>query len=858
VNSWLALWHRDWHPFIGRAEQERLDKQRAAITQRLENAIAAERQYFADHLREASSPDLVHLADLAFLVISYVGRSRFAKGFAAWAVSRKLMGLPSEIEAASWCLRLNRIDMSETERLLHVEAAALYACGGALTTNAAHMMLRALGTSGAASGLPVTRPSEWRTSPLRQASINALNPDAVMPSLDGHLVTLDRINPAMITSQMGVTSEDHIFDEIEPTLAAYAPDNMAVFVRNVIRTAPAREFRALRQLSIFAVENSQIFGAEERSALESARQALLDGSIGQGSKDVEFAESELSMCLLPHLTAEEQYDLVIERPSGAMLRNDMALLFKTMAEVECNTRLVALQATDTTRIQYGLWFLSSQQFALTPDARAVLVAFMAHSERYVRALTFEIAMNCNDDEALRHHAESDWRFNDGEKASYENFQGSLALGYRKGAVRYVDLRNRVTPELLGWLAVQDGSDEAYRQFADDLDVLWSILITREVADKSRNESLAVLAERPSAPVPTFDFITSSEDVRTSSAVSLDVETAEPDQINQVLANMNDPEHFQRQQAQSIERNAELMRRAQARGVAMFAHQFRPDGLAEIVRRNPHLVDKWVKAVEGDEARSILWRAGDFYRALVEVLASSDPKKAAGIVLKLRGKNSAAWLTVYQPLRIDSLLYATFTVTAEPYATELRDEWLNEAKTDEALFQFVLTALETGNVSWLVQIIERDAASGVLAVQARALTMLGLMDEGPELTRLRPLLTGRTAYLSEVADTAETRLERNRRARHWFAEFLRRPAVVQSWAAFRLMMRCIDRRFHLWSNTIIESTPEASRMHDDVLVLTKNDISNNIPKNEKTRGNNKLEEVLFGTKILQGKLHPWLN
>lgn len=856
--KWLSIWHREWHPFLGSTDQERLDQQRSAINERWASKTASERQLISDYLIEADYAEAPYLANLAFLIASFVDRSPFSKGFAAWALSRTLMRLPVDFDNAAWCLRLTRTDFYKTKQTLLAEAQGFYAADGTLSTNAANLLLRALGTLGATTSLP---PAARRavTSPIRQMSIDALDPAAMQPSRNAPLYLLSRLDPAQIHEQMSVGPADIYLDDVEPVLAAFDPSELAQFVRWVILTAPVRSFTPLRQMSLFAVTHAQLIGPEEHEALETARDKIVQGTIKGAESDRWFAESELFLAVLPSLDAKEQYERLIQRPLDALLRNDMEPIFGTLPPDDCNAHLEALEANKKlSMLRAALWFLSTQKFNLAHAARGVLVSLFGHDDAIVRSLALRLAVGCGDGEALLKHFESGWQFSDEPSDNLVNFYGTVALGAREGELRYDDLRGRAQPELLGWIATKDGSEEAIRAFAEDLDAIWHVLSATDVADRSRNEEVIVTASREQESAPELDYLASPSVLRATYQANVALTPAtNTEGIRSALEALSDPDAFERQEARLQERTSALIERAKEQGVRMFGHRFRREGLREVVQQRPDLVEKWVSALEAAGSQNLIWRAGDFYRAIAGAIARVDPERATEIIQRLRSAGTVASRTVYVPLRIDAVLYEGFTVVDEPHASNLRDNWVDEAVTDDDLFQLALVAQDTGNQDWLANVIERDAGATILAVQARALTLLGFLDEGPELTRLRSLLNGQQGYLSEVAETAEERLERNRRARYWFQEFLTRADNELSWAAMRLALRCMDRRYYLWSDKLIENVETVPELRRRVLLALKNDISNSIERNE-TKQTLKLRDTLFGTKILKGELHPWLQ
>lgn len=217
------------------------------------------------------------------------------------------------------------------------------------------------------------------------------------------------------------------------------------------------------------------------------------------------------------------------------------------------------------------------------------------------------------------------------------------------------------------------------------------------------------------------------------------------------------------------------------------------------------------------------------------MRSARPSLIAPLTLAHLQQASVAWRPAYSPWEVD----------------EVREHILEAANTDELLFQIALAAQANRATDWLTQVIQRDLEAPEVCRVARALRLIGCLDEGPLLDEFRQALDGRTGFLGDVAHAARDRLERNWQARAWFEQFLKRRNPVEAWAAFRLFLRCADRRFYLWSDVLRHSTPDLPGLWQQQMSMNADDISRGTEKNE-----GKLTESLFGRRISRKELAPW--
>ncbi len=275
---------------------------------------------------------------------------------------------------------------------------------------------------------------------------------------------------------------------------------------------------------------------------------------------------------------------------------------------------------------------------------------------------------------------------------------------------------------------------------------------------------------------------------------------------------------------------------------------RSDGFRQIVRAHPAFVDKWLKPLErGDQVQ---WDLAEFYRALAKGMGDTDPDRAADVVMKLHC-NPRVQRIVYRPLGIDSLTTLAFEIPSSSQVDALRAHLLQDANTDEDLYLIALAAQAGKGETWLGSVIEDDLKASRIHRVARGLTLVGFLDEGILLERSRSELGGKVGFLNDVAAHAVARLERNARARTWFTQFLTRGDPVEAWAAFRLFLRCTDRRFYLWEDKLLASVDNPPLLWQQHLSANKQEISRAASENE-----GKLSDTLFGFRIAKGEMVPW--
>ncbi len=849
--KWLGSWHRDWQGGLRSHDADQLERHRQQVDGSRSGLTASESRLSSQLLVEAATLSAPSMARLAILLVSHGPRVPHVPGFVAWALSRAIMHAAWEIDEVAWCLRLNEHDPAETEAALLRQIDVLLADASAVGVRAARNLLYAMGTPRAAVRL-ATLPEPTRFEPPsapRLLDVDPLDPFAVSPvGLAPVLDRLARVPLHAIRSALGRTAEDYELALLEPFLARFASDVLSAFYRRLLRTASQREAVSLRQLGWLVPNLLMVIGPDEAAALDAARRSLLPRlGPGRDPHDARITEAYILAGVLGQQLPERQLSLLTERPEAALDLLLLEDLFASIPDDSANERLVETigggQPQDIRRV---LWFLSRSRFGLSELGHQALVSAFAHLDPSVRASAFRLADNLQDRVALRCHLESGWLAPTTQ--IWESFFGSRALITAASRADYLALRSRISPDLLGYLALRDGTEHAIQAFAEDLDAVWETMrrvpaSMPDVAAQSVVETSSTASRMPEFRLPDIRAI--SESARRTVRVFGRGPTARD--LESFFAQLSSTEPST--EDREIERRVKaLIEEAQRAGRVFFGREIRGHALAEVLACRSDLADKWITALMQSGAAS--WDTLEFYCALCSALGATDADRAADILDILR-RAPTSLRVIYSPLKVDRLTWLAFSLPASERVHRVREAFLSDAHTDELLFQIALAAQGGGAGEWLCRSIRRDLdALGVSGV-ARALTLIGFLDEGEVLDATRPQLEGRFGFLADVAGRAGLRIQRNQRARHWFRQFLECRDPVEAWAAFGLFLRCVDRRFYLWGEAMKTSIPDLPRLWHQQLALNGQDIRHAVEKNEE-----RLAETLFGLRISPDEIAPW--
>lgn len=280
--------------------------------------------------------------------------------------------------------------------------------------------------------------------------------------------------------------------------------------------------------------------------------------------------------------------------------------------------------------------------------------------------------------------------------------------------------------------------------------------------------------------------------------------------------------------------------------------FSKETLRAITRRSPEVVDEWVNLAVDPGNKYLVRFCHMMLESLCEALLDTDPEKGGGLFHRLVDQRRHVG-TVDNLLEVDVLALTLFRVSQSEHVESLLREWYTDCTKDKALFELALAASAVHNDERLSALIQQNLSSPVPVKKAAALALAGFAVHGMRAaTLLESVEVHPEGWLHEIRKWARQHLERDRWGQEWFRRFVESPSTEESFAAFRLFLRCVDRRYWIWGNDILKRTRLKSgrRIY---LAANRDRIEKAIKENEK-----ELEKRFLGREIPEGKVHPWLE
>jgi len=888
---WLGFVHPCGYPAQRGPEGKNTDKVHAEIADRLgQNANDGTVSLAGHSMILAEDDGLLRLGRAVLAIISHESRGRYVHAMAGGCLAEAVMGFPDKYELFAWVMRTSPESIwTEIEQ----EVSSLIAQGSLPALQAARRLLSYEGSAAAASlaetlpkGLFPRHPLDelygrdpcasgftWRRKDrarcaqrtdlepqwlARQLKPCCIDPDLeVPPDLGERLAPLaERIPVESLWIGLVMTSEQHLLEEIEPALSAYAPEAVAGLIQRVAQQIGARQGLPLRQVAIYLRDYAPLLTPNEVEALSATWQQLVAKS-GAWTDEELLTESFFFTTLLHHMSPQEQLARLLGRPQNAHDLLQFECIFRPVAD--WNELLSAIEgASDATTLRRLLWFAAcSAQHA--PAYFAVsLCRFLTHADSFMRSLVLRVLYGAKQAEATTQIIRSLWAWDSGHHPE-ENHWGSLILCEQGQELSWAELRCRVHPNWLGYALERRGAQPAeIRQYGKDLHHVWERLCS-DVPE--------IPPDFPSVELDSSDIHDASEVTRLSlsqsqftRSVTFVGRTAywggRLSGDNSQLEQFNSPDYGDRQRTlmATMEKVIEEQRQA---GNELFARYFRANGLAEVISDCPDEIHDMVAAALADtpQADKLVWRARSLYEGLCSRLLVHQP--GLGVQLHRKLESTARGIR-YQKAgtRITWTDYGLFAATPLP---AVEDEWerrLAECTSDRALLEVVLAAQAGTAMEWLRLRIMHDLQPQPQWKCARALMLLAFLDDAQAETQLCDFIAANASpWLADIADDCLHLWKRNNWAKHWFRLFLKEQTETKAWAAFRLFLECVDSRFYHWVDAVLKDTANLDGTHPRMSYLRQqwSEIEKSAERNEK-----ELVKTYLTEKILDNSAWPWMG
>lgn len=648
-----------------------------------------------------------------------------------------------------------------------------------------------------------------------------------------------------VAAAMGNTRENIILEEIEPALCAYLPERYAKLMCRLAAELAMRGGLSRRMLAWFLYDHQPVLDATARCVIEAAWQATLEGE----GEENRWAELMLFSCVVFDRSAAEQLQFTLRRPihRGHIVGNEPCL--RPFAPEQLPLIEQVLAETESERLPDMLYYLTGTLPHLDTALRNRLLAIFQEGNSVIRGLCLQVFFHAQGEQAARAVIETGWQAPSKKEEHLEAGYGSLLLARYGNAMSFDEIAQRIVPEWLGYALEQRGcNNHEVKAYASLLNDIWQRIAGIEISPDIGGRIVTVKVERNLEAV--FDRIDvrlhESGDARLTN-YTWGGSTGGSIERFKLAMDQGAMHEAQSQASHAVLEKIEAMRAA---GNSWFVFSFSHGHLDKVVVLPSVPWRLWIAAAMEVGGGRIIALCRAFYEKLCAALLDHEPEAGASLFRVLRTYDTIRLND--NDTRLSILLIDLFVAKNSESVAELRDSILEDCTTDIALFEVVLLSAIGKAEDWLNQKIAilRNSNSDYDRARAWMLEGYSLSLEAHE--RLQGFVaSNEDSWVRDIAEIALRNQKRNTYARHWFERFLAENDRVKAWAAFRLFLRCVDRRFWLW----LPNMPlnDAEPWKRDALKANRTKICMMTEKNEK-----EWQDTLVGHKIKQNELWPWMK
>lgn len=851
------------------------------ISERIGNQdISQEFVRYGDYQLNIIEDDgLLRLGRFALAIISYLPRKSFIHAIAIGSLAEAIMGDPDKYKLFSWVVNSSKSSVfntvkEEVDKLLEIN-----------TKEAQQAAYRLLSYEGSQKSYELkslfpdnlfkerklladkdlcSSFHKWKRENLNDClcrddlklmfKVNKIKGFCIEPNLIFHekfvnnlSIFLANFNMNNIRSSRFSTIDDQNLKDIEPIFCISLPNQLVEFICKLVSSLVEREGMELTQLSLYLLEHYLIYKSEQFENIFNVWKKLHDRRDKLNNEE-KTSEMFLFKIVLLYLNYEKQLSYLIDRPKDFYDLLAYKPKFKKILDWDIIINKLNT-TTDQEKIRRILWFISINYGDIPDIILNKIIKYIDHPYLEIRGFIFEILYKCKSSNSANILEDVNWKWGP-ENSFRENHWASLILC--ESDFSYSQIHYKIDPSYLGYaVSWRDNKTEDVLYYIQDIEQLININNGTNI-DINQIPGIEVACDRKD-DIKIMEYYNLNEDLssKTINFYSKDEhwggDTNRGNDFD--LLDFDAIEEREKKQLEFIKNTVEKLKKG---GKTWFVKRLNNNVFENIVKDNPQKVDEWLEPLfqgnPGAETKVLLNQS--FYEAICEYLFKINPRVGIKLYKKL---NSIGGLVFFKDkyTGIPLLDYSLFKSSSKI----VKNEWssyLENCKTDNDLLNLILMLEEEEIFSWLWDIINKDLKSGVLFYKARALAILGFLDDKKVKDILKNYCNSEPkTWLEHIATKSLDRFNKDIYAKHWFNKFLNEKDNIEAWRSFRLFLHCVDRRFWVWGNEL-EIDKKLNYMRYNYYYDNISRIKNSIKNNEK-----EYREYYLNHKVLETQVWPWI-
>ncbi|MBC3217251.1 NACHT domain-containing protein [Serratia fonticola] len=401
------------------------------------------------------------LTHRVFGIISFLPRARFIEAFAAWSISRAVMGNNTHFDELAWVLRLNQKDPVETRNEIWGLVDRLIESGHKIALDAAYWLLKALADPQSENKLSqLIKPIRSVSSQSIQLSILS-DEDIFNPAVD---VEPDKIQdtvqilPADLNADITASRKLLILARTNPSRLR---EVIGEKVLGVASLAPTAIRQLLGQMRSFLT----ILNDDERSALDAGIDSVLKKNVPELQKELDWWHARRLELHLAGCSGGAQLELLIKEMQYRRVLGAVNTTLLDFTQDDIRSVLGRFDIGSGREVVLS-WLMLLDEVAdrRSIDGWAELPVLLRHVDGEVAELAIALAYHSSDPVVHNIIAESSWTaFEVTDRKQRHN--RSVALFKASQVLKCPKLLERADKEITAvWLRCEPDNPDALRVY----------------------------------------------------------------------------------------------------------------------------------------------------------------------------------------------------------------------------------------------------------------------------------------------------------------------------------------------------------------------------------------------------------
>lgn len=609
--------------------------------------------------------------------------------------------------------------------------------------------------------------------------LRVADPDATKPAdMNSGLELFRAISPEKMMQSMGQVSEDYDLRELLPMICRFEPRIATEKAREILSGLLTRTAFPLRQLILNGTKYSPLMTRDLALRVVSR---VTDSSADIVEDLAERERNFLRTCLFcyaaPQLTSSEQLACMTDPAFGTdYLLKVIPSLKPQPTEAIYDVLQAALDAHDDAATYGALAAARHGNTPVTPELESLLLRCERSESSVIRALSFEMSIECNLKMLRDFHAQSSWSALEADITTYESWFGSvlLAEATARKELSIHALLKRISPETW-FIAAERVGDEMIKPLADSF-------LSRLRGAVRAAQSLVPLA---------VDF-TVSVDSGLFPLLSID-ETERLDgrfPRHKELPGMLGSEGFEENRARLRAIADVFLEKLKSTDAQLIIQNVTISDIKLLVRLDPTILSQMLEILECASTTELAW-----LRSVALIVANLASTISSGRAIALFQRILAVQGVVTHD-RGDGLTleHEAIWSSAPSHKMELlwRDRLL-QCGNDKILAQEVLAAERFGAMDFIRSFVEQHSRSASTLDQAYAIAVAGFSLQSEQLLGVIESHMGDSGITGEAAKKAKAAHEAAQWGRNWVKDMCDAQSPEEFWRCLIIAKTCIDAR-----------------------------------------------------------------